>query len=184
MPSSMTHQGVTLVITLTALSGRVTAGEHRADADQWCVVEPDGHETDRAEIALFLDGEEQDRVTLTGDLWRHLQDEVDPLDIMRELKDHRSRAFRGVIEYCMRAHVDWMTNHYHHDADGCDAAWQDEHSCACDDECPNCGASITPHDSTVHVGIVNGGAVGDMLGIEFGETEREVPAERSQVPHA
>jgi hypothetical protein len=32
----------------------------------------------------------------------------------------------------------WYRNHYHCGDCGCD--WQDEWSCCCDDECPNCGS--------------------------------------------
>jgi hypothetical protein len=40
-----------------------------------------------------------------------------------------------------------FTNHY---ACSCGASWDDEWTCACDDECPGCGADISPEDSTVH----------------------------------
>ncbi|CAM5769871.1 hypothetical protein [Bosea minatitlanensis] len=36
-------------------------------------------------------------------------------------------------------------NHYRCDA--CDEEWSDRWSCACDDDCPACGASISPFDS-------------------------------------
>lgn len=37
-----------------------------------------------------------------------------------------------------------FTNHYRCDA--CDEEWSDRWSCACDDDCPRCGTSISPHD--------------------------------------
>lgn len=37
-----------------------------------------------------------------------------------------------------------FTNHYRCDA--CDVEWSDQWSCACDDECPECGADVSPHD--------------------------------------
>jgi hypothetical protein len=37
-----------------------------------------------------------------------------------------------------------FTNHYRCDA--CEVEWSDQWSCACDDECPECGADISPHD--------------------------------------
>lgn len=39
----------------------------------------------------------------------------------------------------------WYLNHYH--CARCEASWQDEWSCACDDECPVCGHDISPDDS-------------------------------------
>lgn len=39
----------------------------------------------------------------------------------------------------------WFANHYH--CRDCDMSWNDEWSCACDDECPNCGVSISPIES-------------------------------------
>ncbi len=40
----------------------------------------------------------------------------------------------------------WFANHYVCEACGC--SWTDEWSCACDDECPACGASdMSPMDS-------------------------------------
>lgn len=32
----------------------------------------------------------------------------------------------------------WYSNHYI--CERCDAAWSDEWSCTCDDDCPSCGA--------------------------------------------
>lgn len=37
-----------------------------------------------------------------------------------------------------------MTNYYECE---CGKAWEDVWSCACDDDCPSCGANISPHDS-------------------------------------
>jgi hypothetical protein len=34
--------------------------------------------------------------------------------------------------------VAWYLNHYH--CTDCDTSWDDEWSCCCDDECPNCGS--------------------------------------------
>lgn len=36
-----------------------------------------------------------------------------------------------------------FTNHYH--CEDCDVEWEDEWSCACDDECPECGTPISPY---------------------------------------
>jgi hypothetical protein len=36
-------------------------------------------------------------------------------------------------------------NYYRHNK--CDAEWQDEWSCQCDDECPVCGTAISPYKS-------------------------------------
>jgi hypothetical protein len=40
---------------------------------------------------------------------------------------------------------DKYTNYYRHNK--CDAEWQDDHSCQCDDECPVCGTAISPYKS-------------------------------------
>lgn len=39
----------------------------------------------------------------------------------------------------------WYINHYH--CDECDVSWDDEWSCCCDDECPECGHAISPEAS-------------------------------------
>jgi hypothetical protein len=38
----------------------------------------------------------------------------------------------------------WFLNHYQCD---CGHAWDDEWSCTCDDECGECGATCSPHES-------------------------------------
>jgi hypothetical protein len=40
---------------------------------------------------------------------------------------------------------DMYLNYYRHNS--CDVEWEDEHSCQCDDECPVCGAAISPYRS-------------------------------------
>ncbi len=55
---------------------------------------------------------------------------------------------QGNLIPALRAQINRMTNHYEHDA--CGTEWTDDHSCACDDECPGCGASIEPTRSDVH----------------------------------
>ncbi len=40
----------------------------------------------------------------------------------------------------IRTQTDLLDINYQHDE--CDTTWTDTHSCACDDECPNCGVSI------------------------------------------
>ena len=37
-------------------------------------------------------------------------------------------------------------NHYRCD---CGEEWSDEWSCACDDDCPSCGTTCSPHESDV-----------------------------------
>ena len=39
----------------------------------------------------------------------------------------------------------WLINHYV--CSDCGEAWDDEWSCACDDDCPACGATMSPEDS-------------------------------------
>lgn len=43
--------------------------------------------------------------------------------------------------------VEWFVNFYY--CPDCDVEWQDEWSCMCDDECPECGITYTPYESQV-----------------------------------
>lgn len=52
----------------------------------------------------------------------------------------------------------WFLNSYHCKA--CKTSWQDEWSCACDDECPECGDDLSPEDSDDLTVIVEGCEVG------------------------
>ena len=36
-----------------------------------------------------------------------------------------------------------------YECDDCDTAWEDRWSCACDDDCPKCGADISPTCSDI-----------------------------------
>ena len=38
----------------------------------------------------------------------------------------------------------WFLKYYRHAE--CQTSWTDEWSCACNDECPKCGAEIEPYD--------------------------------------
>lgn len=40
----------------------------------------------------------------------------------------------------------WFLNRYR--CDECEVDWSDEWDCQCDDECPECGVSYTPVEST------------------------------------
>jgi hypothetical protein len=60
---------------------------------------------------------------------------------------------------CIRAQLNWFVNTYEHD--GCGTTWEDSHSCASDDDCPDCGHAISPTKSdeqrelveTEHAGV-------------------------------
>ncbi|NTX18029.1 hypothetical protein [Burkholderia cepacia] len=39
----------------------------------------------------------------------------------------------------------WLKNHYR--CTECGTEWHDEWDCACDDDCPECGTTMTPRDS-------------------------------------
>lgn len=39
----------------------------------------------------------------------------------------------------------WYRNFYK--CEDCGISWEDEWSCCCDDECPNCGVDYSPYDS-------------------------------------
>lgn len=46
---------------------------------------------------------------------------------------------------CEPSCVPALRNSYH--CEKCDVSWTDEWSCACDDECPECGTVYTPEES-------------------------------------
>ena len=48
----------------------------------------------------------------------------------------------------------------HYECDDCSQAWEDRWSCACDDECPECGGSVGPSYS-------------DVTNLDTGEVERQ-----------
>lgn len=54
----------------------------------------------------------------------------------------------------------WLLNEYY--CPTCDICWSDEWSCACDDDCPECGGHFTPCQTTTirtHGGAAGGGMV-------------------------
>ena len=82
-------------------------------------------------------GEVIDQMALDAKAWETFRECV----VMRELLDDCASG----LESAVRAQVDRFENYYEHDE--CDTAWQDSHSCGCDNECPCCKADITPHTS-------------------------------------
>lgn len=51
-----------------------------------------------------------------------------------------SFSVAGAIVYAQEGRdMAWYRNHYH--CGDCGTDWEDEWSCCCDDECPNCGSS-------------------------------------------
>lgn len=54
---------------------------------------------------------------------------------------------KGNLLPALRAQIDWMTNHYAHE--DCEEVWSAEWSCACDEECPSCGAAIEPYSTDI-----------------------------------
>lgn len=51
-----------------------------------------------------------------------------------------SFSVAGAIVYAQEGRdMAWYRNHYH--CGDCGTYWEDEWSCCCDDECPNCGSS-------------------------------------------
>lgn len=52
----------------------------------------------------------------------------------------------------------WFINHYH--CGDCGADWDDEWSCCCDDECPECGSSdwspVSSDDLSEIIGVRDG----------------------------
>ncbi|UGY23795.1 MULTISPECIES: hypothetical protein [Bradyrhizobium] len=73
-----------------------------------------------------------DRGPFTQDEWTHRRLKSPGCEHQHEGEPHCQPAF---------------LNSYHCDA--CDVSWEDQHSCGCDDECPECGTAISPETSEV-----------------------------------
>ncbi|MEJ6002551.1 hypothetical protein [Paucibacter soli] len=95
-------------------------------------VLPDGFKEQAAQIKL-------DQVA-----WEHFRDNVATDEFIRDCMGLSETSLRMAVE----AQVNWMTNHYEHEE--CGSIWSDPHSCACDDECPECGVSVSPDFSDKH----------------------------------
>ena len=93
------------------------------------------------------DKEVVERITLDKVAWNAFRYRADIPEFLADANTSGPNALRRAVE----AQLNWMTNSYTHDADGCDEDWTDSHSCACDDECPNCGAAISPTSTDEHV---------------------------------
>jgi hypothetical protein len=61
------------------------------------------------------------------------------------MRDFLDDCRTGTLSAALRAQLDVFENHYEHEE--CGTSWTDTHSCGCDDECPSCGAAISPHES-------------------------------------
>jgi len=50
----------------------------------------------------------------------------------------------SVDDEAFKADGRWLANHY---VCPCGCTWRDHWSCACDDDCPDCGTTCSPDDS-------------------------------------
>lgn len=119
----------------------------------------------QAMLEVVVDGLMVDRFAITGDAWRVLQEEGDMTEMLRDVRDG------APLELCLRAQLDHFENHYEHE--GCGETWVDKHSCGCDDECPTCGVSISPHDSVQLAGLDEESPAGYMS-LAIAPTDAEV----------
>ena len=78
------------------------------------------------------------RMALDQALWKHLLTEVDFANIQTSL------AGGATLEAALEAEVNVLEVNYRHAA--CQTAWTSTWSCACDDECPACGAAVAAVD--------------------------------------
>ncbi len=70
---------------------------------------------------------------------------MDDTDAWLEQQFAQEDAVRIAKEAFGLLKAQWYLNHYQ--CSECDQAWTDEWSCACDDDCPMCGTTMTPVES-------------------------------------
>jgi hypothetical protein len=87
-----------------------------------------------------------DAFEVDGEAWRHLVATGDLVELASDCV-----AGGAKVESALRAQLDVHYISYEHV--GCGTAWTDKHSCACDDECPKCGTSVSPLTSTMLSGL-------------------------------
>lgn len=143
-------QTIQVIVTLTTSGGRtgiqnltqpgsaITWDREFGDGDGW-------DQTIHARFELLKNDLVVDAFEIDGNAWREFEAEGDMRDFL-----HDCRIGSG-LEASLRAQLDVFENHYAHDE--CGSSWTDTHSCGCDDECPHCGASISPHDSIMLSGL-------------------------------
>ena len=143
------QHAIALILTLTTACGRV--GVHNlsdsAAAITWDreITDADGiDQTTLARFELVKDEKIVEAFEIDGDAWRTLEDGGDLREVVLDCQT-------GSIEAALRAQLDVYENEYSHKA--CEHDWTDIHSCGCDDECPVCGTSISPVDSTFVAGL-------------------------------
>ena len=132
--------------TLSGCEGRSCIGHNGSrSAVQWdgAVETPADSWAIDVTLSLYCGRDLIDSLHVDGDVWRQLEEDGDAVEGFA-----RDACSSRRLEFALRAQVDWMTNSYSHAS--CGTAWTDSHSCACDDECPSCGAAVSPNDSEVH----------------------------------
>lgn len=81
----------------------------------------------------------KERISITRELWDILLSDGN----LHTLKE--DVASSANLELALRIQIDIFQNFYKHEE--CEVEWDDKWSCACDDECPECGTSISPNYS-------------------------------------
>jgi hypothetical protein len=107
-------------------------------------------------------GEEIENIVVDGAAWRVLHTE-DRLDTFVD----EARNLRIDLEDAMNAALNEFQNKYRH----CNTRWSDEWSCEVDDECPVCGADISPYESVHLRGLMGESDDGVLLFQEAGVPE-------------
>lgn len=139
-----------LILTLTTATGRTGVVDLAADAQEMAwdrgLTDSDGSdETTSARFDLSKNDIIVDTFEVDGAAWHELEDTGDMLEFLDDCRTG------GKLEPALRAQLDVLENHYEHDE--CGEEWIDHHSCGCDDECPKCGVSISPHESVMLSGL-------------------------------
>lgn len=65
-------------------------------------------------------------------------------ELKRRAEDDTKKA-RDIAMEAFEIEPSGYINHY--ECEECHVSWDDEWSCMCDDDCPECGHSYTPYDS-------------------------------------
>ncbi|ABM97061.1 hypothetical protein [Methylibium petroleiphilum] len=139
-----------LTLTLTTAGGRIGVSDllipksEMTWSREWTDIDGDD-QTVNARFELVKGEEVANEFEVDGDAWRQLESEGDMAEFVSDC------VSGSTIESALRAQLDVFENHYEHEE--CGATWTDTHSCGCDDECPKCGASISPHDSVMQSGL-------------------------------
>ncbi|MFK4705674.1 hypothetical protein ABIC83_002513 [Roseateles asaccharophilus] len=138
------------------------------------------YEATISSVKVYPDGSPETigEIKLDRQAWARFRAEA---DVREFLNDARGAGFSG-LKSAVEAQVNWMTNHYSHDA--CETEWDDPHSCACDDECPECGTAISPDSSTEHFMLTESDEHPGLYGLAGGRAAEKTHAGPATQPAA